>query len=366
MKRYFYILFLFSTLVILGACKQQVAPAPVNAYKVQEIAQSSVTLPQAYSAAIEGKQDIIIVPQVAGTITDVKVQEGDQVRVGQALFTIDQVPYRAAVLTAKANVEAAQAGVASAQLAYDSKKALFDAAVISDVELQAAYNALQSAQAQLAQMNAMLITAENNLTYTQVLSPANGVVGKIPFRIGTLVGPTLAQGLTTVSDNSQMHVYFSITERQLLQLARQYETLDNAIAEMPPVQLELIDGSIYKHAGRVQSISGVIDPLTGSISVRAVFDNPEGLLRSGGAGRVIMPTTLEEAILIPKTASYEIQDKRFVFTIVDGKAQSIPIEVYPQSLQTDFIVTDGLDQGTEIIVEGVGMLRNGMPVEAKK
>ena len=202
-------------------------------YKTYTVDTTSRTVESSYSATIRGRQDIDIYPQVSGTITKVCVTEGQKVRKGDILFIIDQVPYKAALMTAEANVAAAEAGVATAQLTYDSKVKLFDEKVISQFELQSAENALLTAKATLAQCEAQRVNAENNLSYTTVSSPADGVVGTIPYRQGALVSSAMAQPLTTISDNSQMYVYFSFNETQLLSLLKQYGSLDATLEEMP-------------------------------------------------------------------------------------------------------------------------------------
>ena len=264
-------------------CKQAPMTMGPGEYAVMTIATTDREIPSNYSATIRGRQDIAIYPQVSGTISQLCVNEGQKVAKGQTLFIIDQVPYKAALQTAEANVEAAKAGVATAQLTYDSKKELFARNVVSQFDLSTANNNLLTAKAQLAQAEAQRVNAANNLSYTVVKAPTDGVVGTLPYRVGALVSASIPQPLTTVSDNSEMYVYFSMTENQLLALTRQYGSIAETLKSMPGVQLQLSDGSTYDQTGRVESISGVIDTSTGSVSLRAAFPNPNGLLHSGGA-----------------------------------------------------------------------------------
>lgn len=332
-------------------------------YDVLTVATTDREIPVNYSATVRGRQDIDIYPQISGTISQLCVKEGQQVAQGQTLFIIDQVPYKAALQTAEANVAAAEAGVATAQLVYNSKKELFDRNVVSQFDLSTAQNDLLTAQAQLAQAQAQQVNAANNLSYTVVKAPSKGVVGTLPFRVGALVGPTTK--LTTVSDNSEMYVYFSMTENQLLSLTRRYGSIDATLKNMPDVQLSLNDGSVYEPAGRVESISGVIDTSTGSVQLRAVFPNKDGLLHSGGSGNIVMPTAYKDCIVVPQTATFEIQDKTYVYKIVDGKASSAMIGVEKISNGKEYIVTSGLTPGETIVAEGVGLLREGTPIAAK-
>ena len=299
-----------------------------------------------YSAAIRGRQDIDIYPQVSGTLTKLCVEEGQTVRRGQVLFIIDQVPYLAALRTAEANVEAARAGVATSQLTYDSKKELYAQKVISEFDLKTSYNSLLTAKAQLAQAEAQQVNAANNLSYTEVKSPADGMVGTLPYRVGTLVSASLPKPLTTVSDNSNMYVYFSM-------------------AEMDSIELQLNDRSVYPQEGKIETISGVIDTSTGTVSLRAVFPNKEGLLTSGGSGNVIIPVRKENCIVVPQSATYEVQDKVYVYKVVDGKAQSVPVQVTRVNGGQEYIVESGLKVGDTIVAEGVGLLREGTSVQPK-
>ena len=350
---------------VLAACGNAPAVQNQSEYQVMDITISDKELQTTYSAAIRGRQDIDIYPQVSGTLTRLCVEEGQAVRKGQILFIIDQVPYIAALRTAEANVEAAKAAVATSRLTYDSKRELYAQKVVSEFDLKTSYNSLLSAKAQLAQAEAQQINAANNLSYTEVKSPADGVVGILPYRVGTLVSAGMPKPLTTVSDNSDMYIYFSMTENQMLKLPRRYGSKDKALAEMPAVSLQLNDRSTYAQEGKIETISGVIDTSTGTVSLRAVFPNKEGLLTSGGSGNIIIPVKKENCIVIPQAATYEVQDKVFVYKVVDGKAQSAPVQVTRVNGGQEYIVENGLQAGDVIVVEGVGLLREGAPIVPK-
>lgn len=228
--------------------------------------------------------------------------------------------------------------------------------------MQTATNALHSAQATLAQMEAEQINAANSLSYTKVTSPADGVVGTLPLREGSLVSATMTTPLTTVSDNSQMYVYFSLNENKLLELAEEYGTIEKALKEMPDVQLLLSNGSTYPHSGRIASISGVISETTGTVSLRAVFPNPDRLLHSGANGSVLVPVHYTGVVTIPQEATFELQDKVLVYKIVDGVTKSSQITVSPVSDGKRYIVIGGLQPGDEIIASGAGLMRDGIRV----
>ena len=352
----------FMAAVSCGQAPTEHGPAQ---YGVTTIATTDREIQSNYSATIRGRQDIDIYPQVSGTISELRVTEGQSVSKGQTLFIIDQVPYKAALQTAEANVAAAKASVATAQLTYDSKKEFFAKSVVSQYDLSTAENTLLTAKAQLAQAEAQRVNAANNLSYTVVKAPANGMVGTLPYRVGALVSASMPQPLTTVSDNSEMYVYFSMTENQLLNLTRKYGSIANTLKNMPDIQLQLNDGSIYDQTGRIESISGIIDSSTGSVQLRAAFPNKGGLLHSGGAGSIILPVNYTDCIVVPQVATFELQDKVYVYKVVDGKATSSMIDVEKINNGREYIVKSGLVPGDVIVAEGVGLLREGTPIVAK-
>ena len=337
-----------------------------QAYPVMTVAADSVTIEESYSASIQGRQDIEIYPQVSGTIRRVCVKEGQKVRKGELLFVIDQVPYIAALRTATANVRAATAQVETARLDHDSKKELFRENVVSEYDLSTAKNALAVAEAGLEQAKAQETDARNNLSYTEVKSPSDGVVGTLPYRIGALVSPSMTSPMTTVSDNREMYVYFSMTENQLRSLLRQYGSPEEVISRMPAIRLRLNDGTLYENEGRVETISGVINRQTGTVSVRGVFPNEKSLLVSGGIGNVVIPRMERGAVVIPQSATYELQDKLFAYKVADGKAVATQLTVERIHDGKEYIVRDGLRAGDVIVCEGVGLVQDGMEITVRK
>lgn len=356
-----------SSVIALASCgSNNTTNEEVGQYKMLKIAKQSTSLTNDYSASIRGRQDIKIIPRVEGYLTEISVNEGSKVKEGQTLFVIDQVPYKAQLQAAKANVAMCEAGVATAELNFDSKQNLYKKNIVSDFELLSAENALKTSKAQLEQMKAQQLSAQNNLSYTIIKSPSDGVVGKLPYRKGDYVNSMIPDGLTVVADNSQMYVYFSMSERQIQDLILQYENMDKAIASMPDVQLRLSNQTVYPHSGRIESISGVVDASTGAVSVRAAFPNKEGHLLSGGAGSVIMPYVHNEVVVIPQEATFEIQDKTYVYKVVDGVAVSAIVTVDKINDGKQYMVTEGLEIGDVIIAEGAGLVQEGAPVKSKE
>lgn len=362
----FRIVILSAFTAVLTACgDKHPATDEERTYQVFTVASTEIDITEFYSATIEGCQDVEIYPQVSGTISELKIREGEKVKQGQSLFVIDQVPYQAALRTATANVHVAEAQVETAQLDYNSKRILFDEKVISKYDLSTAKNALAIAEANLEQAKAQEINARNNLSYTEVRSPVNGVVGTFPFRAGALVGPTVSKPLTTVSDTRQMYVYFSMSENQIRNLFRQYGSPDETIRRMPEIQLQLSDGSVYEDKGRIETISGIINPQTGTASVRCVFPNKRQMLFSGGTGNVIVPHKEHNVLVIPQGTTYEIQDKIFVYKVIDGVARSTEIKVDKLNNGKTYIVRNGLQEGDMLISEGVALLKDNTPVSIK-
>lgn len=345
-----------------GNAAAQGGPQPIGTITVDY---SSVDLSQSYPATIKGKTDIEIRPQVSGFITKVSVDEGQEVKKGQTLFTLDQVQFQAAVDQALAALNSAQTAVQSAQMTADQKQQLFDKNIISEYENQLAKNDLAQAKAQLANAQAALTNARKNLAYTVVTAPSNGVVGTIPFREGSLASPTMAQPLTTVSDNSEVYAYFSLTEKDILNMTDNgSKTVNSQIAAMPEVELVLADGSVYPSSGKISTISGVIGAGTGAATVRALFKNNNGMLRSGSTGLVLIPNRADSVISIPQKATFELQDRRFVYVLNDSnQLVSTLITVSPLNDGKNFVVTSGLKKGDRIPVEGIGTrLQPGMTI----
>ena len=324
--------------------------------EVLTVSTGSSDLDHTYPTTIKGKTDVEIRPLVSGFVTKVNVEEGQHVRKGQTLFTLDQVQYQAAVSQAEAAVNSAKIAVDNARLQADNQRQLFEKNIISEYTYTVAKNQLATAQAQLANAQAALTTARKNLSYTVVTAPSDGVIGSIPNKEGTLASPSMVTPLTTVSDNSEVYAYFSLNEKDMLELTDGgSRSLASAIAAMPAVRLQLADGTIYGTEGKVSTISGIVDQSTGSSNVRARFANPSGVLRSGSTGSVLIPSHQENVILIPQKATYEVQDKRFVYALNDSnKTVPVAITVAPLDNGKEYVVTSGLEPGQRIVVEGVG------------
>lgn len=350
-------------LPLLAACGGAKQEMPGEKYKTLTVTTSNQTLQSTYPATLRGRQAVEIRPQVSGTITRICINEGDAVRRGQVLFIIDQVPYKAALETALANVKSAEAKLQTARLTADSKEELYKEKVVSDFDRQTARNQLLEAEAALAQAKAEETNARNDLSYTEVKSPVDGVAGMIPYRVGALVNSSIAEPLVTVSDDAEIYAYFSMAESQMLDLIQQYGSLEEACRQLPSVGLTLSNGKAYAEQGRIDAISGTVDEGTGGVTLRAVFPNQGHLLRNGGSGVVSVPTEHKDCIIIPQSATYELQNRVFTWKVVDGKTQSAPITIYKYNDGQTYIVLSGLQAGDVIIAEGAGLMREGTAVD---
>lgn len=359
-------LILLSVIFVMTGCKRvNDIPEAAQELPVIIVSRQPAEVSESYSAAIRGRQDVDIIPQISGRITRLCVKEGERVRNGQVLAIIDQVPYQAALRTARANVSAAQARVETSRIELQGKQELFDENVISNYELSLAKNQLAVAMAELEQAKAQETDARNNLSYTEIKSPSAGVVGTLPYRVGALVGPNMEQPFTVVSDNSEMYAYFSVSENKLRQLVSQYGSIDKMISEMPEITLILNDGTTYSHSGRIETVSGVVNSTTGALQIKALFPNPNMDLLSGAVGNVVMHVAKTDAIVVPMTATVEVQDKVIAYRIKNGKAEAAYLTVERLGDGSNFIVRNGLSVGDTIISEGVGLVREGMDITPK-
>ena len=349
---------------LMSSCGNKQGGLPQsNEYPVITIQSTNSEMSSSYPATIRGKQDIEIRPKISGFITKLCVDEGSVVRKGQVLFTVDNVQNRAVLDQAEASLNSAKSALATAELTYNNKKELYNQNIVGDFDLQSAANSYATAKATVAQAEAAVVSARDNLSYCNVTSPSNGVVGTIPYRVGSLVSSSMATPLTVVSNIDEMYVYFSVNEKQILEMTRASEG-KNVIEAFPEVQLELADGSIYTQVGHVSTVSGVIDQNTGSVSVRADFANPDHLLKSGGQGNIIITRKTEGVIIIPQAATAEVQDKVFVYVLgKDNKVSYTAIEVDPQNDGQNYIVTKGLKDGDRIVTKGITKLTDGAEIK---
>lgn len=353
-----------ATLLLSAGCKEQrTEQNQAKTYPLLKVELSDRLLDSSFPATLRGRQTVEIRPQVSGMITEIRINEGDPVRKDSILFVIDQTQYKAAYEIAAANVKSAEAALSTAKLVLASTKDLYENEVVSEFDLMTAQNDLVEAEAKLALAKAEETRAYNDLSYTEVRSPVNGIASMTPYRVGALVSSTIAEPLVKVSDDSQIYAYFSMAESQMLDMVLENgNSFQNTFSKIPEVQLRMSNGRTYSQPGKITAMSGTIDQTTGAISIRASFPNRNHILRDGGSGSVIIPYQMNNCIVIPQSATFEIQDRIFVYKVVDGKASSTQIKVASVNNGSEYVVEEGLEVGDIIISEGAGLVQEGTPV----
>lgn len=346
----------------------QAGGAPqIKEYKTLILQPESATLYTDFPASIQGQQNIEIRPRVEGYIDKIFVDEGAVVKAGQPLFKISAPEYEQQVRTASASIKSAQAEVSTAKLAVNKVKPLVEKGIISKYDLESAQYTYESAMANLAQANAALVNAKVNLGYTTVTSPVNGVVGSIPFRLGSLVSSNTTEPMTTVSSIGNVYAYFAMNEKMLLNFTQENQSasLAQKIKKMPEVTLVLSDGTTYGEKGRIETVNGLINTETGTVNIRARFPNPKGIIRSGSSTTVRIPQQVNQGLIVPQSATFELQDKTFAVIVgKDGKTQNISITKLENNAGNYYVITSGLKAGDQIVLEGVASLKDGSQIKA--
>lgn len=333
-------------------------------YKVIEVNERDIVFQNLYPATIEGEQNIEIRPKIDGFIEKIFVDEGAFVKKGQLLFQIDAPQFEQEVRSAEANIQIAQANVNTAKMELDKIRPLVERNIISNFELETATYNLASKEAILAQAKAQLVNASTNYNYTKIASPVDGVLGTIPYKIGSLVNSNTPLPLTTVSNIQKVFAYFSLNEKQILDLGVHQGQISQLLQQQKGVKLQLANGEVYAKEGKIETISGLINTSTGSISARATFPNNDLVLRSGSSGSIIIPQFIEQSIVIPQRATFEIQGSKFVYVLnEDETVTSQAITVLSNDDGQHYVVKSGLQVGDKIILEGVHTLRNGEKIQ---
>jgi len=343
-------------------------PPPPPTLPVATIAAGTDTTYQEYPASVEGTVNVEVRPQVSGTLDKVFVDEGAYVTAGQPIFKINEQPYRAALNNTVASLHAAESAAANAQLEVDKLTPLVQNKVVSEYQLKTAKAALDVAKANIEQAKANVSTAQINLGYTLIKAPVNGYIGRLERKQGSLVGPTDTQALTQLSDVHDVHVYFSLSEKDFVNFKEQYpgQTLKDKLKQLPSVSLLLADNSVYAKQGKVDMIDGQFDKTTGAITLRANFENPQGLLRSGNTGKVRLSLQHKDALIVPESATVDMQDKVFVFTVGDSsKVKKQAITIIGKT-GTNYLVKDGVKVGDQIVLSGIDHLQEGMVIHPEK
>lgn len=367
MKNFFYVFLLFTLYSCSTKPPVAVAPPPPS-LPVATVVSGTQTTYQEYPASIEGTLNVEVRPQISGALEKVFVDEGAFVHAGQPIFKINDQPYRAALNNALAALHAAEASSGNAQLEVDKLTPLVAGKVVSDYQLKTAKAAFQVSKANIESAKANVSTAKINLGYTLIKAPVSGYIGRLLKKQGSLVSPQDAEALTQLSDVHNVHVYFSLGEKDFVSFKEQYPggTLKDKLQKLPFVSLLLADGSEYGNQGKIDMIDGQFDKTTGAITVRANFANPQGLLRSGNTGKIRLSLQHSNALTVPESATIEMQDKVFVFTLADSnKVKKVPIKIVGKS-GTNYLVNEGIKAGDQLVLSGIDHLQDGTVIHPEK
>lgn len=357
-------LFAFISCNSSSANNMQAAPPPPS-LPVITVSEKPVSTYQEFSASIEGSKDIEIRPQVEGYIEQIYVDEGAHVKKGQVLFRINDRPYYEQLQNARAGLASAKANLVAAEINVAKIEPLVKNNIVSDVQLRTAKAAYDAAAAQVAQAQTLVSNAQINLGYTRVKAPVEGYIGRIPLKIGSLVGLSTPEPLTVLSEIKNVFAYFSLSESEFITFGKSYSgaTIEQKLKQAPPVELVLADGSVYPIKGKIELVAGQFNENTGSIAFRASFPNPNGQLRSGNTGRIRIAQPVRSGIIVPQEATYEMQDKLFVFALTDSnKVASVAIK--PASRTGNYyVVESGIKPGDKIVYSGLDRLRDGVVIQ---
>lgn len=366
-----YALFVSLTGCLLSSCGNNTendpqwgtgAPQP---FPVITVTAANTVLNEDYPAVLEGQQNVEIRPKVDGFIEKIYIDEGATVKAGTLLFKIHAPQYEQEVRTAQAAVRSAEAALSTAKIQLEKAIPLAEKGIVNKFEVEEARYNVQAKEALLSQASAGLANAKTNIGYTTIVSPVNGVIGAIPFKTGSLVSSSSPQPLTTVSDIGRIYAYFSLNEKQFLEFsdASSGDGINDKIKRFPPVSLILANGREYAQKGRLETVGGLINTTTGSATFRAVFDNPSGAIRSGSSATIRINRPLQHAVIIPQSATYEMQDKKFVYVVSkEGIVSSRELLVHPVSSDRNYVVQSGLAAGEKIVTEGMGNLKDSMKI----
>ncbi|MBO4565492.1 MAG: efflux RND transporter periplasmic adaptor subunit [Bacteroidaceae bacterium] len=348
----------------LSACGIDMPKETKTSFETMTVEKQDIIVPVKFSARLKGQADVTITPQVSGQLMQICVSEGQQVRKGQTLFSIDSRNAQLDLEAAQANLQAALASENSAKLEYESNKNLFEKNIVSRYMLDNSENSYKRAQASVAQARASVDRARVTLGFCTITSPVSGVIGEILVRTGDQVSP--ASRLTIVSGNINMDAEFSVTEALIEASVSAGVTKEDKakyMEDLPDVTFVMKNGTEYPHKGRITSLTGVVDAATGSLGAKASFPNPDGHLFSGIQGTVVLPLAQKDVMVIPQVAVLRLQDKSLVYKVqADSTATAVVVTYTDAGNGRDFIVTSGLNVGDRIVTVGANNVQEGEQV----
>lgn len=332
------------------------------------VQQETVAIEKEYSASIEGIANVEIRPQVSGYLSKIYIDEGAYVKVGQPLFKVEDRVYQEQLRNAQAALTTAKANLLTAKINLDRKKELVSSKVVSDIQIQEAQATYNAAQGAVAQAESAIESARINVNFTTIKAPVSGYIGRFNYRLGSLLSPSSPEAITVLSDIQEVYVYFSMSENDFIDFQQRYtgNTMESKLKNTPTVALLMSNGSKYDLSGKIDAVDGQLSKTTGSITMRAKFNNPKLLLRSGNTGRIVLEQNYDSAILFPIASTMSIQDRIFAYSVdKENKVVQLPIQVSGKSGQ-NFIVTEGIKPGAKYIVSGFERLQAGDAVVEQK
>ncbi|MCS3869325.1 membrane fusion protein (multidrug efflux system) [Chryseobacterium ginsenosidimutans] len=330
----------------------------IQSYQVLTLAPKQVTVYNDFPASVQGQNVVEIKPMVSGYLQDIYVSEGATVTKGQLLFRIKNPQYEQDIVTAKGAIKIAEANVNTARMNVEKARPLVEQEIVSKYQLSSAQYALQSEQAALSQAKATLANAMTNQGYTYIRSPQSGTIGLIPFKIGALVSSTSTESLTTLSNTTNVFAYFSLNEKQVMDFLANMQgtTTSEKLKNMPLVTLVMADGTVYPEKGRLETASGGIDTSTGTATFKATFSNKLGLIQNGASATIRIPVNMENSLLVPQIAIYQMQDKSFVYKLTKGNmVMSTAVTTSPTDDGNFVVVKDGVNAGDKLVLNGLNI-----------
>lgn len=354
----------FIYLSLLTSCKntdiERHSASDVPELEVATLTARDISIPLGYVSEIHAVQFVEIHARVQGYLEEIFVDEGQVVKKGQPLFRISSHEYEQMIVKAEAALQRAIAQAKTKSLDVDRMTLMVDKQIVSPTELEVAKANLQAAKSEIEEARSLLQNARTNLSYTLIRAPFDGIIDRIPFKIGSLINDGTL--LTSISNIDEVFAYFRVSETEYLELLK--TELNGGDFRKHPIRvgLQLADGSMYQHEGNIETMEGDFDRETGTIGFRARFPNPKRLLKHGSSGKIVMQRRLEDAILVPQQATFAIQNKNYVF-VLDSKNLAKARSFNAVDKYEDYFIATDLSQGERIILEGIQQLRNGVPIK---
>ncbi len=344
------------SLALFNACNSDKTPgetvAETQSYPVTQPLVMDTVYQKEYIADIQSPQHVELRARVKGFLEKIHVDEGQEVREGQVLFTVSSQAFREELRKANALLNSALAEAKVSEVELQNTKTLVEKNVISKSELAMSEAKLEAFRAKIDEAKSDVSAAQFNLSLTQVKAPFSGIINRISNKQGSLIEEGTL--LTSLSSNHDVFAYFNVSEKEYLELEQQKNT-----AWKKNATLQLVNGELHPYKGRVETAETVIDKNTGSIAFRARFLNPGHFLKHGSSGKVLIQNELKDAIVIPQKSTFEVQDKLYVYIVGEGNKVERRSIVPKLRLSNLYVVESGLKPTEKFIYEGIQSVKEG-------